>query len=469
MRPQSPWFARLHDGAGAPAHRLAEALGADILSGQLSAGDRLPAHRDLAWRLGIGVGSVTRAYAMLERRGLTHSVRGRGTFVTVRADPASAGLDLATNMPPPMFSDRALARTLHGLARQVDPALFNIYPPVAGHLEHRRVMTRWLETQGLAVRPDRILLTSGAQQALSVALAVARPHVQFALTEEQTYPGMLGALRQSGLPLQGLRMDGAGVLPAPLHAALAARPGQRAVVYLTPTAHNPTTATMDATRRRDIAALCRQHDALLIEDGVYACGAGAEQPSLRDLAPERTFHVASLSKILSPGLRIGVLVPPPDLAEACGPALLASSLMIAPLSCALMAQWMQDGTARSVRLSLQADSIRRTELASSILGPDLQCAPGNAFHAWLPMPATHAAAVVERARALGVMLPHPDSFETGATGHGMPDGQQARMAGVRLALGSVTFAALPDALRHVRAACLVHDPQGSSCDTLPIY
>ncbi|MBO1326564.1 PLP-dependent aminotransferase family protein [Acetobacter sp. TBRC 12305] len=469
MRPKSPWPARLHDGAGSPAHRLAEALGADILAGRLNAGDRLPAHRDLAWRLGIGVGSVTRAYAMLERRGLTHSVRGRGTFVTVRADAASTVLDLATNMPPPMFSDRALARTLHALARRIDPALFNIYPPVAGHLEHRRVMTRWLEALGLVVQPDRLLLTSGAQQALSVALAVARPHVHYALTEEQTYPGMLGTVRQSGLPLGGVRMDGGGMLPACLKAALAGRPGQRAVVYLTPTAHNPTTATMDEARRRDIAALCRQYDALVIEDGVYVCGAEGEPPTLWSLAPERTFHVGSLSKILSPGLRIGALIPPPALAEACLPALLASSLMIAPLSYAMMAQWMQDGTAQSVRVSLQAESARRMDLAASILGPDLAVAPGRAFHAWLPMPPGQAVAVVERARALGVILPQPHVFESGrANAEGPADTQAAGMTGLRLALGSVSFAALPDALMRVRAACHAPSPEVSR-DTLPIY
>ncbi|WP_264786416.1 GntR family transcriptional regulator, partial [Gluconobacter cerinus] len=92
----------------------------------LSVGDRLPAHRDLAWRLGIGIGSVTRAYAILERRGLVRAEHGRGSFVAARADDPSILLDMSTNMPPPMFSDRALARTLSRLARTVDAALFNV-------------------------------------------------------------------------------------------------------------------------------------------------------------------------------------------------------------------------------------------------------------------------------------------------------------------------------------------------------
>ncbi|ACI51180.1 transcriptional regulator, GntR family with aminotransferase domain [Gluconacetobacter diazotrophicus PA1 5] len=449
MRHHSPWTPHLAEGAQSPAERLAEALGGDILSGSLKVDDRLPAHRDLAWRLGIGVGSVTRAYAILERRGLVRSVHGRGTFVAARPDQASDQIDLATNMPPPMFSDRALARTLNRLARTIDPRLFNIYPPVAGHLEHRRIMARWLAALGTEAEPERLLLTSGAQQALNVALTVARPHVGYAVTEAQTYPGMLGVMRQAGLEIESVAMDAQGMLPASLEAVLTRRRHQRAVVYLTPTMQNPTSATMETARRQDIARLCRRADALVIEDGVYVRERDPARPSLLDLAPERTFHVSSLSKILSPGLRIGVLIPPPRHAGACLPALLASSLMIAPLSYAMMAQWMQDGTAESVRTSLHAEAIRRQDLAVSILGEWMAAPTYHAFHAWLPMPAAQAEEMVGRARMLGVSLPGPHTFSSGDAAARTAGGG----TGVRLALGSVTFRTLPEALRRVRQAC----------------
>ncbi|MDT8871263.1 aminotransferase class I/II-fold pyridoxal phosphate-dependent enzyme [Komagataeibacter rhaeticus] len=83
------------------------------------------------------------------------------------------------------------------------------------------------------------------------------------------------------------------------------------MLYVTPTMHNPTTATMDLARRQDVVRLCRAHDALIIEDDVYHCVADDTLPALVTLAPERTFHVSSLSKTLSPGLRIGTLAPGP--------------------------------------------------------------------------------------------------------------------------------------------------------------
>lgn len=444
MRRQSSWVPHLADGMTSPAERLAEALGSDILSGVLREDERLPAHRPLAWRLGIGVGSVTRAYALLERRGLVRSVHGRGTFVAVRHDQAGHMLDLATNMPPPMFSDRALARTLNRLAKHVDPGLFNIYPPVAGHLDHRRIMAHWLAGMGIAVAPDRLLLTSGAQQALNVAVHVARQHAAYAVVEAQTYPGMLGAMRQAGLAICPAPMDGEGMLPAALEGILAGRRDRRAIVYLTPTMQNPTTATMTLRRRRDIVALCEAFDALIIEDGVYVHEDDPERPALMTLAPERTFHVSSLSKILSPGLRIGALIPPVRHAPDCLPALQASSLMIAPLSYAMMAQWMQDGTAESVRHALHAEAVRRQELVLSVLGAWAVRPSCHAFHAWLPMPAGQAARVVAHARRLGVSLPPSDMFDSG-------DG--VRGSGVRLAFGNVTFRALPEALARVGQAC----------------
>lgn len=458
MRLRSSWEPYLANGNASPAERLAEAIGNDILSGKLKVDERLPAHRDLAWNLSVGVGSVTRAYAILERRGLVRSVHGRGMFVAVRQENPATRFDLATNMPSPMFSNRTLASTLNRLAKQVDPELFNVYPPVAGHLEHRRIMAHWIAGLGIDVAPEDLFLTSGAQQALNVALNVIRPLVTYAITEEQTYPGMLGAMRQSRLPVRAAIMDAEGILPGALDDILQRNRGERAVVYLTPTMHNPTTATMELQRRQEIVSLCKKFNALIVEDGVYVAENDTSRPSFKDLAPERTFHVCSLSKILSPGLRIGALLPPPHYREECTPALLASSLMIAPLSYAMMAQWMENGTAESVRRALHHEALRRQKLVAANL-PEAVKPRHQAFHIWLPMPTEQGARVIEHALSLGVSLPSATSFQA----------MEAPLnTGVRLALGNVPFRKLPEALKRVRSACLL--AQGKvSRDTIPIY
>ncbi|AQU88476.1 GntR family transcriptional regulator [Komagataeibacter nataicola] len=442
MRLRSPWQPRLPAGDGPPAERLADALAGDILGGRLQSGDRLPAHRPLAWQLGIGIGSVTRAYATLERRGLVRSVRGRGTFVAASPNGTGQVLDLSANMPPPMFSDRALARTLARLARTVDPALFNVYPPVAGHIEHRRIMAHWLAELGVEIPPERLLLTSGAQQALGIALAAARRATPVMLTEALTYPGMLGLARQAGMHVQGLPMDAQGLLPEALGHALRQHAPGRCLLYVTPTMHNPTTATMGAGRRHDIARLCSSHDALVIEDDVYDCVHDTALPPLVTLAPERTFYVSSLSKTLSPGLRIGALAPPRGFMQAARDALLNASLMIAPLSYAMMAQWMLDGTAASVRQSLRGEAGRRRALACAVLGPHLTPPRYDAFHAWMPMPLARARWLGAEAAKQGVKVTLPQPF--------MACTEADAPAGIRLCLGPTALPDLREALHRLR-------------------
>ena len=82
MKLSSPWTPHLAKAATGPSEKLQMALSEDIASGVLRSGDRLPPHREVSYVLKIGVGTVTKAYAALERRGLIRSIRGRGTFVS---------------------------------------------------------------------------------------------------------------------------------------------------------------------------------------------------------------------------------------------------------------------------------------------------------------------------------------------------------------------------------------------------
>ena len=104
MKLSSLWEPRLSASDGTPAERLAAALADDIASGALAQGERLPAHRDLATRLEIGLGSVTKAFAALERRGLVQSEKGRGCFVTVQTQARRETIDLAFNAPPALMA-----------------------------------------------------------------------------------------------------------------------------------------------------------------------------------------------------------------------------------------------------------------------------------------------------------------------------------------------------------------------------
>lgn len=437
MRQTSPWISRLAEGAGSPSDRLVAALADDILGGRLDSGDRLPAHRDLADTLGIGVGTVTKAYGILERRGLVRSVKGSGTFVALAQTRRGPLIDLSRNAPPAVMSERLLARTLIAIAKRVDSGLFNDYPPLGGHDEYRRLLARWFARLGMDTQPGRLVLTCGAHHAVSIGLSVVCGRGGTLFTEAQTYPGVIALARHQGTRLVGVTMDGEGILPEALDRALAMRHTGPAALYVTPTMQNPTTATMGRTRREEIVSICRAHDIAIIEDDVYTLTADANLPQLAMLAPERTFYANSMSKTLNPTLRIGGLVAPKSMFAQVEAALQASAIMVSPLSCAVMEQWLIDGTAEVVSRSIQDESDRRVTLARTMLG-GMMSEPGHqGYHVWLPMSQVEAQRLELAASALGVLVTPTSS--TAAN----PDAQND---GVRLCLGAPSMADLSTSL-----------------------
>lgn len=437
MRLQSPWVPHLAETDATTAERLIRALADDIIEGRLTGGDRLPAHRDLAWKLGIGLGTVTKAYIALERRGLTRSIKGRGTFVAIRQAHNPEQIDLSVNTPPAMLSARLLARTLTTVARKIDADHLNLYAPATGHPEHRRVMAHWLETFGLTVDPSQLILTNGARQALSLAFELTECSRGVILTERITYPGAIALARRKAYLMHGVEIDAEGMLPEALEDAfnqLASTNNK--VVYLTPTLHNPTTATMSHNRRKAITDICRLAGARIIEDGVYA-SAEDNCPPLAALAPDITYHVNSLSKSLGPGLQIGMLTLPSSHDITAGEFLQDMPLAPSPLSCAVVQEWLISGAIDSIRQDMRHEAQRRTKLAVSLLGNETLTAHPDAYNVWLPMPCEQADQLVTSAAKAGIKLTPPEAVMVN---------KDDQMSGIRLCLGGPSFEDLTKAL-----------------------
>ena len=441
MKLRSSWRPRLATGNKHVYERLVETLVDDIERGRVAEGDRLPAQREVAHALGIAVGTVTKAFTILERRGLVVSSHGSGTFVGTLPGRRTAMIDLSMNVPPAAISDRLLRATLAGLSRRIDAATFGAYQPPAGRADHRAALARWLSRDRLKIEPETLIMANGAQHALSIAFAVtARPGATI-FTEQETYPGAITLARGAGYRLQGVAMDAEGMDPGSLERALrdVRKRGPRPIVYMTPTLHNPTARTMSEGRRRAIVRLCRQHDAYVVEDDVYGALAEHQPTPLLALAPERTLHVSGLSKALSPGLRIGALIAPRSEMERVMMALTASSTMASPLTAAVMETWLVDGTASSTVQTIRKEAAARTTLAAKMLEIPPPGVPG--FHVWLPAPQAHAVALQSAALEGGIALTPPSATVTDP---------HAAASGLRICLGGPQQDELRMALAHLR-------------------
>ena len=166
--------------AGLRKHR--RGAGADVASGRLHRGERLPTHRALAKALGVDLTTVTRAYNEARRRGLTEARVGQGTFVAEsrarapRAAAAGIEFDLSMNLPPePVEADLEgrIARGLAALRRDFGLSDFLSYQQAGGSEADRGVAADWLRRASARPRPSRLVDLSRHADRADGAAAVA--------------------------------------------------------------------------------------------------------------------------------------------------------------------------------------------------------------------------------------------------------------------------------------------------------
>jgi len=386
------WIPTLTDRAGPLYRRIVEALAEDIASGRLRRGQQLPTHRALAAHLGMDLTTVTRAYGEARRQGLVQARVGQGSFVADDRSPlaqhpaASVDFDLSMIIPPMPPEADIEGRTARGLAalhRETGFAPLLAYRDFDGLTEQRSIIAAWLARRIPDATGDRVRVFPGAQNALFCLLIALAAPGDVLLVERHTYPGILAAAETRQLKLVGIETDGEGILPEALEAAC--RLHRPKLLYLTPTIQNPTTATLSPPRRKEIAEIVRRRDLLLIEDDAYGLLA-PEMPPLAALIPDRTFHVATLSKCITPGLRVAFLLSPDaSAADRIAAVRRASVHMPTLLTVGLVLRWLRDGSADAIIAAVRAEAAARQKLAATILGDHPYAAHPNGHHLWLPL------------------------------------------------------------------------------------
>lgn len=400
---------------------IADDLTQSILAGQLAVGEKLPPQRELALRLGVTAGTVSRAYASLERQGLASARVGDGTYVRaydrnpalVQAQPLTAPIDLAHNVSIPTEDAMALKRAFESLSGH--PELLQqvlSYQPETGHLRHRHAGAQWLQRFGTTGQAGRVMVTHGAQHGLACVLrTLARPG-DAVLTESLSYPGLQALARSMRLQLIGIDMDHDGMVPQSLERA--AKTYDTKLVYCSPSLHNPTGTTMSIARREDIAAVARRCNLLVIEDCVHAAAQASPLPALSTWLPERSFLLFSLSKVIAPGLRVGFVEADPTWLDKLAGSIRADSWMVAPLMPEIATQWMNSGELEHL-IGLQRQAIaERRHIAQTVLaGVDFKSDREYPL-LWMPLPEPWRAGQFASAlRHAGVLVRTADHFAVG--------------------------------------------------------
>ena len=401
---------------------IAEQIAAAVRNGLLIDGMRLPPQREMAADLKVSVQTVSRAYEELARRGMVVGEVGRGSYI--RATPAaperpylteggSGVIDLSVLKP--VCESRSLAKfraAFADLGASMPPELAFSMMPNALFKRYRMAGVNWLAACGLKVPTHGITVTNGSSDAMTAAFMSVAPAGAAMAVEALTHPMVRPLAGYLGIDLEGVEVDGEGIVPAALEAA-AARKRLRAV-FLQPSAAGPQALVMSAPRRRAIAAIARRLDLAIIENDVLGPLVENRPPPMAAFAPERTLYMTDLSKNTIPGLRCGFLAAPDRFAATVANRYLAASWVATPVMAEIACRWIVDGTAiELVNWQRQALKRRRAIAEKALCELDVRLTPG-ALHVWIPLPeGVSEAMIVDRARSHGVAVAAGASFHIG--------------------------------------------------------
>lgn len=463
------------------ARQLYQALRERILDGRLQRRTRLPASRDLANLLGISRNTVTRAFDQLYAEGYIEGRIGAGTYVAelsaaTRPAPAqplasaqNPALELLQehHLNPPvsgpprafrvgvpafdLFPFETWARLSARFWRKPSPARLGYGDP-AGDWQLRELIAAYLRnSRGLHCDPAQIVVTSGAQQAISLcAQLLVSPGARVAV-ENPGYRAAGHALAVAGAQLCGVAVDDEG-LDVP---ALAQVEGCR-LVYLTPSHQYPTGVTLSLARRLQLLEWAERTNGLIIEDdydGEYRYSGTPLAPLAALDRQGRVLYVGTFCKIAFPALRLGYLVLPPALAEAFAQRRALDMRHSEIGTQAVMAEFIAAGHfQRHIRRMRTAARSRRDALLAGWPEHVPGCAPLPAVDAGL-----HLCVRVEslqRERELIAAAEQVGVEITGLSSYWLPDSTtlQDERAGLVLGFAAVPEAQIAQALAALRRA-----------------
>lgn len=410
-----------------------------ILCGGLSAGDRLPATRDLAQQLELNRATVSSAYALLEEEGLIRGHVGRGSFVADPIDrhsayppgtsavsggfvpqtgfvsqnagsPGSAEISFATSRPRsglfPLDQFRLSCEEV--LATEIAHTVLQLGSPL-GYAPLRQYLLEDAEERQIGRANDDILITNGCQQAMDLlARAVLTPE-DTVLVEEPIYPGLKSALAQAQVRLVSVPVGEQGVTAEDFSRLMESERPRMAV--LTPSFQNPTGATIPLDARRAMLEAAARAGVLLVENDLYSAlrYRGDAVPAFKSLrGADDVVLLGSFSKVAFPGLRVGWVIAPRPLIRRLAEIKQATDLHTDQLSQAVLLRFAESG-----RLAAHLRSVRKAGLAqleAAIDGCSRFLPAGSRFtkpdgglNLWVRLPAPlDAGALLAAAQSRGV-------------------------------------------------------------------
>lgn len=296
--------------------QLFRQLRADIVSGLLPPGAKLPSKRSLAEELGISVITVEHALALLCDEGYVLSRPRSGFYVcfggAVPPPPRARLEDMSVaEGAPPDFPFSLWAKTMRAVLSDYDRRILDRCPS-KGCYDLRLALAAWLgRSRGLSVSPEQIVVGSGAEYLYSLIVQLLGRERPFAL-EDPCYGQIRRVYEANGARCLALPMGEDGIESAALAGC------EAGVLHVTPYHSYPSGVTASAAKRHEYLAWAEAHGSMIVEDDYDAefAAPGRRIQTIFSLDPARVIYLNTFSKLLAPSVRTGFLVLPEGLLEA---------------------------------------------------------------------------------------------------------------------------------------------------------
>jgi 2-aminoadipate transaminase len=346
--------------------------------------------------------------------------------------------------PPEAFPTDELGECFDAAIRE-DPSVVLQYGQQPGYAPLRRVLA-----EEYGVSEDEILVGNGSLQLQDLVSAYLVSSGTSVFTEQPSYDRAIKTFRRRGARVVGIPLEEDGISVERLEAALARE--LPAFLYLVPDFQNPAGATLSLEKRRRVLELANEYGFNVIEDVPYRKlrYAGEDLPLLREIDPSRVITMSSFSKLLSPGIRVGFMISPPDLIGAV--TRLGEDTYLSPVlpTQAAVAEYLRRGLLEpnverlkqlyTPRWKAMAEAVRR-EL------PDAQAfVPNGGFFVSVMLPEdANTENLVGRAKERGLVLTPGAAFFADPDGGGPVPGDRF----VRLPFCAVTPEQIEEGVRRL--------------------
>ena len=372
---------------------LANALEADIISGKLAAGTRLPPQRELADFLDLNFTTVTRAYDLCREKNLIYGVTGRGTFVSPLPGKAfsavrgSSGkvIELGVVKGFDQVRTPVIEASSSVLQKGYIGELY-AYTEPAGHLHQRAAGAHWMARMDVHADSEHTAIFAGAQNVISTALLSLFRIGDKLAVDEYTYSNLIGTARLSHIRLEPVRGDEYGMLPEELENCC--RAGGIRGVFLMPNCANPTTCTLPEKRKDELAEVIARNGLLLLEDdntGIPPVQDGSYR-SMFSRLPEQTIYICGSTMALCSGLRVAFAAFPENFRTQLLNAQFHLNIRTSSLDAEIITELILSGKAGKI-LEQKAELARERNRIFNAVFPDaVPSGSPAAFFRWLPVP-----------------------------------------------------------------------------------